>query len=178
MAAANGFAGVLLARGEEERAVRVLSAADAARVAAGVKQPLNHGLQRRVEMDARARLGEERFASAWSAGREVSLDAAVEEALRPVSERPPAVASVAQPTGLTAREREVLALLVDGLTDRQIAESLYISHRTTQVHVASIFGKLNVNNRTAAASAAMRLGIAGTESESRKAGGAGKTEQS
>ncbi len=63
----------------------------------------------------------------------------------------------ADPQGLTAREREVLSLLVTGLTDLQIADWLFISHRTTQVHVAGIFAKLGVNTRTAAATAAHRL---------------------
>ena len=61
--------------------------------------------------------------------------------------------------GLTARELEVLRLLVAGHTDRQIAEELFISRRTAQGHVASIFNKLGVNSRTAAATAALRDGL-------------------
>ena len=74
--------------------------------------------------------------------------------------KPPAATRGGQSGGLTAREREVLLLLVAGMTDRQIAETLFISHRTTQVHVAGIFSKLGVNTRTAAATAALRLGLA------------------
>ena len=54
--------------------------------------------------------------------------------------------------GLTAREREVLRLLIAGRTDREIAEALFISPRTAHGHVANIFAKLDVSTRTAAVS--------------------------
>jgi DNA-binding CsgD family transcriptional regulator len=53
--------------------------------------------------------------------------------------------------GLTAREGEILALLSDGRTNRQIAETLFISERTVGVHVSRILHKLGVPNRGAAA---------------------------
>ncbi|MCO5993597.1 ATP-binding protein [Actinoallomurus rhizosphaericola] len=53
--------------------------------------------------------------------------------------------------GLTARETEVLALLSSGRTNRQIAETLFISERTVGVHVSRILHKLGVPNRGAAA---------------------------
>ena len=61
---------------------------------------------------------------------------------------------------LTAREIEVLALLVDGLTNREIAARLFISNKTASVHVSHLLRKLGVPTRTAAAAAAHRLGIA------------------
>ena len=63
--------------------------------------------------------------------------------------------------GLTAREREVLALIAAGRTNRQIAERLTISLPTAERHVHNILSKLGVANRTEAASRAglsMRLG--------------------
>jgi DNA-binding CsgD family transcriptional regulator/tetratricopeptide (TPR) repeat protein len=48
---------------------------------------------------------------------------------------------------LTAREREIAALIVRELSNRQIAETLVISERTVETHVASIFGKLGISNR-------------------------------
>lgn len=54
-------------------------------------------------------------------------------------------------SGLTAREGEILALLSDGRTNRQIAEELFISERTVGVHVSRILHKLRVPNRGAAA---------------------------
>jgi DNA-binding CsgD family transcriptional regulator len=60
---------------------------------------------------------------------------------------------------LTPRELEVLALLSDGMTNREIATELFISDKTASVHVSRILAKLSVPNRTAAAAAAHQLGI-------------------
>ena len=61
--------------------------------------------------------------------------------------------------GLTAREQEVLALVALGRTNRQIAETLFISPKTATVHVSNILGKLGVRGRVEAATIAHRLGI-------------------
>ncbi len=63
---------------------------------------------------------------------------------------------------LTPREVEVLALVGDGLTNREIAAQLFISDKTASVHVSRILAKLSVPNRAAAAATAQRLGLAGT----------------
>ena len=60
--------------------------------------------------------------------------------------------------GLTPREREVLELLADGRTNRQIAETLFISESTAGVHVSNILGKLGAANRVEAAAMAYRMG--------------------
>ena len=60
---------------------------------------------------------------------------------------------------LTVREIEVLALLSDGLTNREIGGELFISDKTASVHVSRILSKLGVPNRAAAAAAAQRLGV-------------------
>lgn len=62
---------------------------------------------------------------------------------------------------LTSRECEVLVLIAEGLTNRQIAERLVISEGTAIRHVSNIFGKLGVNNRAAATRAAIENGLAG-----------------
>jgi DNA-binding NarL/FixJ family response regulator len=61
---------------------------------------------------------------------------------------------------LTDREREVLALVAQGLSNQEIADSLVISERTARTHVSSILGKLGVASRTQAALLAIREGIA------------------
>lgn len=53
--------------------------------------------------------------------------------------------------GLTAREREVLRLIVAGASNREIAEALYISERTVKNHITHILSQLNVRDRTQAA---------------------------
>ncbi|MGO9892425.1 MAG: LuxR C-terminal-related transcriptional regulator, partial [Solirubrobacteraceae bacterium] len=60
---------------------------------------------------------------------------------------------------LTPRELDVLALLADGLTNREIGAELFISDKTASVHVSRILTKLSVPNRAAAAGAAHHLGI-------------------
>jgi NarL family two-component system response regulator LiaR len=71
------------------------------------------------------------------------------------------VASGEPPPGsdLTPREREVLALLVEGLTNREIAQRLVISLSTARAHVSNILSKLEVTNRVEAVSLAMREGL-------------------
>jgi len=61
------------------------------------------------------------------------------------------------PFGLTARERQVLALVAEGATNRQIGASLYMAEKTASVHVSRILSKLGVQSRTQAAAVAHRL---------------------
>ena len=87
---------------------------------------------------------------------EVHLDAAVAKQLTRslVAPRPQTVDS------LTDREREVLVLVAQGLSNQQIADSLVISERTARTHVSNILGKMGVASRTQAALLAIREGIA------------------
>ena len=63
------------------------------------------------------------------------------------------------PLGLTPREREVLRLIAEGLTNRQIAERLVVSEHTVHRHVTNMLRKLDLPSRTAAAALAARLGM-------------------
>jgi len=60
---------------------------------------------------------------------------------------------------LTSREREVLALLAEGLPNKAIASTLGISDQTVKFHVAAIIGKLGAANRTDAVRRAVRRGL-------------------
>jgi DNA-binding NarL/FixJ family response regulator len=60
---------------------------------------------------------------------------------------------------LTHRERDILGLLAEGRSNRDIAQSLYLSEKTVKAHLAAIFRKLGVANRTQAAMAAVAMGI-------------------
>ena len=64
------------------------------------------------------------------------------------------------PTVLSEREREVLALLAQGASNREIASELYLSIDTVKTHVRHLFTKLEVTNRTRAALEAERFGVA------------------
>jgi DNA-binding CsgD family transcriptional regulator len=61
--------------------------------------------------------------------------------------------------GLSRREREVLTLIADGRTNREIGERLFISQKTVGVHVGNILAKLGVSGRVEAAAVAIRLGL-------------------
>jgi DNA-binding CsgD family transcriptional regulator len=62
-----------------------------------------------------------------------------------------------KPFGLTPRERQVLALIAEGATNRQIGNALFMAEKTASVHVSRILGKLGVQTRTQAAAVAHRL---------------------
>ena len=72
-------------------------------------------------------------------------------------------AAAAPGTSLSGRECEVLRLVAQGKSNRQIAAALFISERTVKYHVSSILGKLDANNRTEAVLAATRLGLLGRD---------------
>lgn len=126
-------------------------------------------------------LGERRFVAAFDAGQAMDVDAMVGDVLALLAEMraggipavapsvgPLATAPAAPPPvtgvdvarlealGLTRREREVLILLVHGLSDKEIAEHLSISPRTAMTHVGNVLGKLGVNRRASAATIALR----------------------
>ena len=63
---------------------------------------------------------------------------------------------------LTNRESDILELLVEGLSNHEISERLYLSEKTVKAHLASVFRKLSVSNRTQAAMAAVAMGVGQT----------------
>jgi DNA-binding CsgD family transcriptional regulator len=69
-------------------------------------------------------------------------------------------ADSAGPAALTPREREVAALLAEGLSNGEVARRLYISTKTASVHVSNILGKLGMTSRAEVAAWAVRAGIA------------------
>lgn len=64
-----------------------------------------------------------------------------------------------EPFGLTARERQVLALVAGGATNREVGERLFMAEKTASVHVSRILRKLGVSSRTQAAAVAHRMGL-------------------
>jgi DNA-binding CsgD family transcriptional regulator/tetratricopeptide (TPR) repeat protein len=122
----------LLGEGDRAGAAIEVAAAHATAVELGAG-PMREALER---LAARARI---------SLASDVPDDTSVREQPSP------------DPFGLTAREREVLALVSTGRTNRQIADELFISESTAGVHVSNILGKLGVASRTEAAGVAVRL---------------------
>jgi len=83
-----------------------------------------------------------------------TIDSAAAQVLAQAARRGPAVGS-----DLTPREREVLALLAEGRTNKRIAKDLTLSHGTVRLHVSNILSKLGVSNRTEAAALALQHNI-------------------
>jgi non-specific serine/threonine protein kinase len=163
MGAVSGLAGVTLTLGQPERAVRLLGAVEEARKASGVGRIAHAPYAERIVAEARAALSESAFTAAWEEGRALSFADAVADALQVASSAEAQSLSVRADTsrfGLTPREQDVLRLLVEGRSDREIGETLFIGTRTVQTHVANLFAKLGVNARAEAAAVAVRQGIA------------------
>jgi DNA-binding NarL/FixJ family response regulator len=72
--------------------------------------------------------------------------------------RGPTKQTLANPAGLTTRQLEVLRLVADGLSNREIADRIYISKKTVEHHVSAIYTKLGVGSRLEATRAATNLG--------------------
>jgi predicted ATPase/DNA-binding CsgD family transcriptional regulator len=162
---------VALAAGRPALAPRFLAAATALRQAARtVAVPAARRRLERVTRGAMAALGRREFEAASVAGRALTVDDEIGAAIaflaevRPESEAGTAVTrhadaepiSAGSVVPLTARQREVLRLLADGLSDPEIAEALGISARTVETHVAGILNKLGLHARTAAVAYAVR----------------------
>jgi DNA-binding CsgD family transcriptional regulator len=90
----------------------------------------------------------------------MSLEQAVEYALEPPPEMPNEVqATPAYPADLSAREVEVLRLVAKGLTNAQVAQELYISPRTVNAHMGSVYHKIGSSTRAQAARFAAEHGL-------------------
>jgi predicted ATPase/DNA-binding CsgD family transcriptional regulator len=149
------------ANGEAERAAKLFGAAQALREATGFPlEPAMRALAEPYLVGARSRLEESAWTEAWEEGRAMSMETAIEYALS--EEEPSTITSSAAPTeqlstpvsehpaGLTPREVEVLGLVAEGLTNPQVAQRLFLSPRTVQRHLNSVYRKLGVSSRTAA----------------------------
>jgi predicted ATPase/DNA-binding CsgD family transcriptional regulator len=155
------------AEGEALRAARLFGAAEAMREAMGLTlEPAMRPLEEPYLLGARSQLEEGAWREAWEEGRAMSMKAAMEYALSEeepstttlsTSEQPPS--SLEHPAGLSAREVEVLGLVAEGLTNPQVAERLFLSPRTVQRHLNSIYHKLGVSSRTAATRLALEHGL-------------------
>lgn len=155
-----GLAGVAALEGDVHRAARWLGAAEALRKAIGTPSPAARaeGTRDRATEMVRRRLGKQAFAAALEAGREMGVQAAVEEALAEVAAAPDEAprGPAAQGEALTEREREVAALIAEGRSNREIAAALVVTLGTAANHVQHILNKLGLHSRAQIAAWAVR----------------------
>ncbi|MFL5759726.1 MAG: ATP-binding protein [Thermomicrobiales bacterium] len=153
------------ASGQPEQAARLFGASAALADSVGYEFAFpERAAHERAMAALKATMGEAAFADAWNAGRDLSLDQALAEAatLRPaeIQHADEDRAGASEHTaGLSPREVEVLRRLVAGASNREIAAELFISPRTVQAHLASVFAKLDVHTRAAAVARAYELGL-------------------
>src|SRR5215207_2243364 len=109
---------------------------------------------------ARKQLDEATWEAAWAEGRAMPPEQAIEYALSKEEEpSPPSPPPKKDAAGLSARELEVLGLVAEGLTDSQVAERIYLSPRTVNHHLSSIYRKLGLPSRAAATKEAGKRGL-------------------
>ena len=137
-------------------AARRLGALEAFMPRTGLGLPLHyqHRIDRATAL-AGAALGDEAFAAARAVGRATPDAVIADLGSRGVAGIAEAVATADDPS-LTPRERDVLRLLVEGHSDKEIAAALGIGRRTASTHVATIRAKLGAPSRSAAAAIAAR----------------------
>jgi non-specific serine/threonine protein kinase len=157
----SGLAAITVAR-DPVWAARLLGAAEALRERSG--QP-NWPIERERDEHAAAVLGAclgaERWSQERSLGRTMPLTDIVAWVSQAYGEQPmsSSVTASASASGLSPREAEVLRLLVAGCSDREIAETLFISRRTASKHVGAILAKLDVASRAEAAVLAVQRSL-------------------
>ncbi len=163
LGAVAGLAGVALALEQPTRATRILAAVATEGQTSRLGRLAHAAHTARILAEVRASLPEQAFAAAWEEGCHLPMADAVAEAraiaASTVEPLPPPVSGDASGVRLTARELDVLRLLVEGRSDREIGEALFIGARTVQTHVANLFAKFGVNTRAEATAVAVRRGL-------------------
>jgi DNA-binding CsgD family transcriptional regulator len=172
-----GLAMVALQQALPERAAHLLAAAQTLRESiAGPLAPADRDDYDRALAEVREALGEEAFAEAWRAARGLSIEQAVELGSQPtvMAQAPPADLphGAAEPDLLTPREREVLLLVARGHSNREIAELLVVSVRTTEAHMTHLLTKLGLRSRAQLVVWAAERGMLATAGHESQAGSA------
>jgi non-specific serine/threonine protein kinase len=116
--------------------------------------------------EIRQGLGEERYSLEIAIGQKLTLEefkVLADEVLKPVTPKVEPESGTGYPANLSEREVEVLRLVAQGLSNPEIAEKLVLSRRTVEAHLRSIFNKLDVTSRSAAARFAVEKGLFDTK---------------
>jgi non-specific serine/threonine protein kinase len=156
-----GLASIAGAEGSIVRAARLWGAAEALpeEIEVGVHTYVpDRSLHQSQVAAARAQLEEADWTAAWAEGRAMTSERAIEYALEQEATPEPA-APKAYPAGLSAREAEVLRLVASGLTNAEVAKELFLSSRTVDWHLNSIYRRLGFHSRAEATRFASEHGL-------------------
>ncbi|HEV2072180.1 MAG TPA: LuxR C-terminal-related transcriptional regulator [Thermomicrobiales bacterium] len=158
-----GIATIAVTRGDFSFATRLLASAQAlydsirASLSLAVMRLLDNALH-----EIRSVLDEDTFSAEWESGRNADLQTVIAEALelefRPSKEMDQIPANPYY-SGLTSREMQVLRLVAEGYSNREIADTLFISPQTAATHVKRLRAKIGASSRAAAAAHAHRHGL-------------------
>lgn len=145
-----GLASIAGAEDRIVRAARLWGAAEALleKIEAAYAYVPDRSLDRN-QVVARSLIDEAAWEAAWAEGRTMEPEQAIEYAMDR-SPAPDTVAAETHPAGLSAREVEVLRLVARGMTNAEVAEDLFISPRTVNWHLGSVYRKLGCSSRTEA----------------------------
>jgi non-specific serine/threonine protein kinase len=150
------------AAGDPELGASLLGAVMRIRSAVGNRRSWPHIVDKDAEEHARAALGDETYGQVQARTRSMTLSEAVALALafraeEEASQRGGGTSGSA--FELSPRELEILGLLVEGKSNQEIGDALFISPRTAGTHVSNILGKLGVHSRAAAVAMALNEGL-------------------
>jgi predicted ATPase/DNA-binding CsgD family transcriptional regulator len=155
-----GLACVAGAKGDGLQAARLFGAAEALMEKIDYRLvPQERAVLEPYRASVRSQLGEAAWEQAVAEGGALGLDQATAYALSkgepsrrlpPTRSQPELSSTPEHPGGLTSREVEVLGLVAEGLTNAQVAQRLFLSPRTVQRHLNSIYHKLGASSRTVA----------------------------
>jgi predicted ATPase/DNA-binding NarL/FixJ family response regulator len=138
-------------QGQSIRSARLWGAAESLLDTIGsMLAPVERQLYEPYIAAARARIGELAWKAAWLEGRTMSPEQAIEYALETPEPLEEPEAPPAYPAGLSAREVEVLRHVAQGMTNAQIAKTLFISRRTVTTHLSSVYNKIGYHSRAEA----------------------------
>jgi non-specific serine/threonine protein kinase len=160
---------------EYQRAGRILGAAQALRQSVNaVIDPADQPAYENLRTALQAALGSELFSETWAAGAALPVQAAVDQALCPpltLSEADALSSNQAAKArfgGLSRREREVVAWVAQGKTNREIAELMVVGGRTVETYITRILNKLGLNSRVQIATWALTVGLPKPHGETEK----------
>ncbi|MBI5651876.1 MAG: tetratricopeptide repeat protein [Chloroflexi bacterium] len=157
-----GLAGVINAVGKPAAVAHILGALEGlpeAKTTHGFRNSAANDLRTRLERETRHALSAETFIQSWQAGHALDLDKAIAFALAEIKILDARDSTKEKFAGLTAREREVAALIAQGKTNREIADALVLSERTVESYVGNMLNKLGFNTRAQIAAWAVEKGV-------------------